>query len=70
VRNAALLGIDTVLTPIEERRAVWDELAGWVPGNTVDALVAGEVSLSGLAPVLDDVLAGKIRGRMLVRPEA
>jgi acrylyl-CoA reductase (NADPH) len=70
VRNAALLGIDTVLTPIEERRAVWDELAGWVPGNTVDALVAGEVSLSGLAPVLDDVLAGKIRGRMLVRTEA
>ena len=27
VRNAALLGIDTVLTPIGERRAVWDELA-------------------------------------------
>ena len=70
VRNASLLGIDTVLTPIEERRTVWAELAGWVSGGTVDALVAGEVSLSGLAPVLDDILAGQIRGRMLDRPEA
>jgi len=70
VRDAALLGIDTVLTPIEERRGVWAELAGCISGDTVDALVAGEVDLSGLAPVLDDILAGRIRGRMLVRPEA
>ncbi|HEY5108267.1 MAG TPA: acryloyl-CoA reductase [Acidimicrobiales bacterium] len=69
VRNAALLGIDTVLTPIEERRRVWAELAGWVPGEAVDALVDGEVDLSGLAPVLDDILAGRVRGRMLVRPQ-
>jgi acrylyl-CoA reductase (NADPH) len=70
VRNAALLGIDTVLTPIDERRAVWTGLAGWVPGDMVDALVAGEVNLSGLAPVLDGILNGQIRGRMLVRPES
>jgi len=68
VRNAALLGIDTVLTPIGERRAVWDELADWVPGEVVDALVEGEVGLDGLVPVLDDILAGRVRGRMLVRP--
>jgi acrylyl-CoA reductase (NADPH) len=68
VRNAALLGIDTVQTPIGERRAVWDELAGWVPGDVVDALVDGEVGLGALAPVLDDILAGRVRGRMLVRP--
>ena len=70
VRNAALLGVDTVLTPIEERRAVWAELATWVPGDVVDALVAGEVDLAGLAPVLDDILAGRVRGRMLVRPSS
>jgi acrylyl-CoA reductase (NADPH) len=68
VRNAALLGIDTVQTPIGERRAVWDELADWVPGDVVDALVDGEVGLGALAPVLDDILAGRVRGRMLVRP--
>jgi len=70
VRNAALLGIDTVLTPVEERRAVWDELADWAPGEVVDAMVEGEVGLDGLAPVLEDILAGRVRGRMLVRPGA
>ena len=68
VRNAALLGVDTVLTPIDERRRVWAELATWVPGAVVDALVDGEVDLAGVAPVLDDILGGRVRGRMLVRP--
>jgi acrylyl-CoA reductase (NADPH) len=70
VRNVALLGIDTVLTPVGERRVVWGELARWVPGDVVDRLVEGEVGLGGLAPVLEDILAGRVRGRMLVRPGA
>ena len=70
VRNVALLGIDTVLTPIEERRAVWGELATWAPGPVVDTMVEGEVDLAGLAPVLEAILDGRVRGRMLVRPVA
>jgi len=70
VRNVALLGIDTVLTPVGERRVVWGELARWVPGDVVDRLVEGEVGLGGLAPILEDILAGRVRGRMLVRPGA
>ncbi len=31
VRNVSLLGIDTVQTPIDERRAVWQSLAGAFP---------------------------------------
>ena len=69
VRNVALLGVDTVLTPIEERRTVWAELAQ-VPAATVDALVDDEVDLTGVDRVLDDILAGRVRGRMLVRPSA
>ena len=68
VRNVSLLGIDTVLTPIGERRAVWAELATWVPGPVLDTMVEGEVDLDGLAPVLGDILDGRVRGRMLVRP--
>jgi hypothetical protein len=49
---------------------VWGELARWVPGDVVDRLVEGEVGLGGLAPVLEDILAGRVRGRMLVRPGA
>jgi acrylyl-CoA reductase (NADPH) len=68
VRNAALLGIDTVETPIAERRSIWVELAASIPSGTLDALVEGEVGLDGLAPVLTSILAGGVRGRMLVRP--
>ncbi len=68
VRNVALLGVDTVLTPIEERRAVWDELAARAPGPVVDALVDGEIGLDGVADAQAAILDGRIRGRMLVRP--
>jgi putative YhdH/YhfP family quinone oxidoreductase len=68
VRSVALLGVDTVLTPIDERRAVWAELATGMPAATIDALASGEVDLSGLGVVLEDILAGRVRGRMLVRP--
>jgi len=68
VRNAALLGIDTVATPIVERRSVWVEMAASFPPESLDSLVAGEVGLDGLAPVLKSILAGGIRGRMLVHP--
>jgi len=69
VRNAALLGIDTVVTPIAERRSVWVEMAASFPPDILDSLVEGEVALDGLAPVLESILAGGVRGRMLVRPQ-
>ncbi|MGD0882810.1 MAG: acryloyl-CoA reductase [Acidimicrobiales bacterium] len=68
VRGCALLGIDTVETPITERRSVWVEMAASFPPEAIDALVEGEVDLDGLEPVLDAILAGRVRGRMLVRP--
>lgn len=68
VRNAALLGIDTVQTAIAERRAVWVEMAASFPAEVLDTLIEGEVTLDELAPVLESILAGGVRGRMLVRP--
>jgi len=68
VRDAALLGVDTVQTPIAERRSVWVEMAASFPPEVLDTLVEGEVGLGGLSPVLDSILAGRVRGRMLVRP--
>ncbi len=68
VRNTALLGVDTVQTPIDERRAVWIEMASSFPADRIDALVEGEVGLDRLVPVLESILAGQVRGRMLVQP--
>jgi acrylyl-CoA reductase (NADPH) len=68
VRSVALLGIDTVSTPIGERRDVWRDLAGWVPGPVLDGMVDGEIGLDGVADAQEAILAGRIRGRLLVRP--
>jgi acrylyl-CoA reductase (NADPH) len=66
-RAVSLLGVDSVATPTARRRAVWERLAGDVGRIDLDALVAAEVTLDELGPALDDVLAARVRGRVLVR---
>ncbi len=69
VRNVALLGIDTVQTPPERRRPVWDRLAHDLRPNDLATLVDREVSLQTVGPALDDIVAGRVRGRIVVRVE-
>ncbi len=68
VRAVSLLGVDSVSTPTAERRAVWEEMAGAWPSDVLDGMVHDEVDLDGLAPALELILSGGIRGRVLVRP--
>jgi putative YhdH/YhfP family quinone oxidoreductase len=68
VRNVALIGVDTVLTPISERRAVWEELSGAFPANLLEEMVRDEITLDRLGPALDRIWAGGVSGRVLVRP--
>jgi acrylyl-CoA reductase (NADPH) len=68
VRNASLIGVDTVQTPIVERRAVWEQLASAWPPDLIDGMVHDELTLAELPPGLELILAGGVRGRMLVRP--
>jgi acrylyl-CoA reductase (NADPH) len=68
VRSVSLLGIDSVQTPIEERRRIWGDIEMALPPSKVDEMVASEVGLDGLGAVLDDVLAARTKGRVLVRP--
>ena len=68
VRGVGLLGVDSVQTPIAERRRVWASMSAALPGPAVDAMVAGEVGLEALPGILADVLAARVRGRVLVRP--
>ncbi len=70
VRDVALLGVDTVQTPPAERRAVWTEMAAGFPPAVLDTLAAGEVGLDGLPDALAAIQAGRVRGRLLVRPGA
>ena len=67
-RGVALLGVDSVRTPMPRRQAVWGRLAGDLRPPNLEALVAGEVTLGTLPDALADILAARVRGRLVVRP--
>jgi acrylyl-CoA reductase (NADPH) len=68
VRGVALLGIDTVATPIDERRRLWAAMATEFPLEQAEAMVDREIGLGGLTAALDESYAAAIRGRVLVDP--
>jgi len=68
VRGVALLGIDTVATPIQERRELWAEMATAFPLQHCEEMVNEEIGLDGLTTALDQVLDAAVRGRILVNP--
>lgn len=66
LRGAALLGIDSVNFPIDERRALWARLAADLRPRALGDRVT-EVDLDGLESALDGIIAGAARGRWVVR---
>jgi acrylyl-CoA reductase (NADPH) len=68
VRGVALLGIDTVATPIAERRALWADMAESFPIDRCEDMVNEEIGLDGLTKALGRVLDASVRGRILVQP--
>jgi len=67
LRGVALLGIDSAHTPIERRRRVWERLATDLRPRGLDESITSEIPLDQLDGVLDEVLAGRGRGRTVVR---
>ena len=63
----SLLGIDSVETPADVRRAVWERLATDLRPKGLEDQITRELALDDLDPFLDEVLAGKARGRTVVR---
>lgn len=65
LRGVALLGVDSVMAPKEPRLAAWERLARDLDPATLD-LIENEVSLEQAIGVASDILAGTIRGRVVV----
>ena len=65
LRGVSLLGIDSAECPMDVRRRVWEKLAGdW----KVDLKsVTREVTLDELSGAVDEILAGQIQGRVVVK---
>ncbi|HEX3460190.1 MAG TPA: acryloyl-CoA reductase [Acidimicrobiales bacterium] len=70
VRGVALLGVDSVQTPIAERREVWSRLADGFDAALLDEMAADEIGLQQLPDALSTIMAGGVRGRILVRPSS
>ncbi len=65
LRAVTLVGVDSVYAPMERRQAAWERLATELPAS----VLAGNTRLIGLSeviPLASDLLAGKVRGRIVV----
>ena len=67
LRSVALLGIDSVQTPDDERAEIWRRLADDLRPPQLDDAIAREISLEELEPALDAILEGRLTGRTVVR---
>jgi acrylyl-CoA reductase (NADPH) len=67
LRAVALLGIDSVATPIDARRETWARLAGDLRPAHLSDTIAREIGLDELEAALDAILRGELQGRTIVR---
>lgn len=65
LRGVNLLGIDSVMQPYENRVRAWQRIAQDLPMDKLDAMIRPAV-LSELPQLGADILAGQVRGRVVV----
>lgn len=65
LRGVSLLGIDSVMCPKGPRMAAWDRLDRDLDRSLI-GLIGHETNLAGAIQAGHDIIAGKIRGRVLV----
>ena len=66
LRGVALLGVDSVMAPIARRQEAWSRLARDLDPARLDAITT-EVPLNGAIDAARELLAGRVRGRVVVR---
>jgi acrylyl-CoA reductase (NADPH) len=66
LRGITLAGIDSVMAPLPMRQQAWDRLACDLDVTLIDT-VATEISLGDAIGAAADLMAGKVRGRLLVK---
>ena len=69
LRGVSLIGVDSVMCPMDIRREVWRRLAGDLERSSL-AAIAREIPLEGLPAAFETLLTGAARGRFVVRVAA
>ena len=67
LRGVALLGIDSVQTPMDVRRSVWGRIASDLKPEGLES-IGHSIGLNDLDRVLTAILAGEVSGRYVVSP--
>ena len=68
LRGVNLLGIDSVMSPPEERRAAWQRLGREIDRDRLRTLTR-RVGLAEVPRLAKDILAGHVHGRVVVVPD-
>ncbi|KXV61369.1 acryloyl-CoA reductase, partial [Acetobacter senegalensis] len=66
LRGVTLVGIESVNCPNAERRAAWSALAELVDQDLLEEMTS-EIPFSEVVPTAERLLAGKVRGRVVVK---
>lgn len=69
LRSVSLIGIDSVMAPKAERVQAWSRLASDLDANKLDAMTT-EIPLAQAITQAAEILAGKVRGRIVVNVNA
>ena len=69
LRGVRLIGIDSVMAPAAKRIAAWQRLASDLDPGKLDAITS-EITLADALARAPDILAGKVRGRLVVNVNA
>jgi acrylyl-CoA reductase (NADPH) len=65
LRGVKLIGVDSVMCPAEDRIAAWQQLAADLDMSKLERITT-RVGLEQAIPSARDILAGKVRGRIVV----
>ncbi|OED47207.1 quinone oxidoreductase [Endozoicomonas sp. (ex Bugula neritina AB1)] len=66
LRGVKLLGVDSVMCPIEKRTTAWNRLQKLLPENVYQD-VSKEVGLEGVPEVAEAITNGQVTGRILIK---
>ncbi|HEY0822513.1 MAG TPA: MDR family oxidoreductase [Ramlibacter sp.] len=66
LRGIALLGVDSVMAPMARREEAWSRLARDLDPQLLETMTS-EIPLSGAVEAAQELMAGQVRGRIVVR---
>jgi acrylyl-CoA reductase (NADPH) len=67
LRGVSLLGVDSVECPMAFRQPLWNKMAQELKPDALMDFIGSEITLDELPHVLDKILKGEVKGRVIVK---